>query len=455
MNSWIFQARPDRFDVQNYISEFRRVYWSVGHIALGSSVAIGDEVFIWKAYGKPRDFAGVVAHGFIVEPPTEKKLIQIPQNLGDNYWRGAAAERSTVKAGVQLNDVRPTLSKGALRRELLMEDKVLSESQIIKARTGTIFLLNPKQASRLRELWTKSQPPFEAEASPVKGTKNPPWKREELLLALELYMRNRKSPPSKTSREVESLSKELNQLRARTGSRGSSSFRNTDGVYLKMMNFRSYDPDYTSQGKVGMRHGNKLDPVVWNEFFGKEEELFKACRAIREALKESPEDADADAVGSVAKADSDLVSEVAVESSNTEKAFVEPSREPYETERKEAKLIADFVAWSRLAGREFKRLKIVPKGEGEPIFSDLYSKKAGQLIEAKGSVSRDAIRMAIGQIYDYRRFAEPGIGLAILLPALPRPDLVELIQSSGIRIIYRTENGFAILEDPANRWPAR
>jgi hypothetical protein len=154
-----------------------------------------------------------------------------------------------------------------------------------------------------------------------------------------------------------------------------------------------------------------------------------------------------DAVGPVAKAERDFVAEVTVESSNTEKAVVEPSREPYEAERKEAKLIADFIAWSRRAGREFKRLKIVPKGEAKPIFSDLYSKKARQLIEAKGSVSRDAIRMAIGQIYDYRRFAEAGTGLAILLPELPRPDLVELIQSSGVGLIHRTDAGFAILED--------
>jgi 5-methylcytosine-specific restriction enzyme A len=96
----------------------------------------------------------------------------------------------------------------------------------------------------------------------IKPTKNPPWKREELLLALELYLRNRRSPPSKTSRQVESLSKELNQLRTRIGSRASASFRNAAGVYLKMMNFRSYDPDYTSQGKVGMRHGNKLEEVI-------------------------------------------------------------------------------------------------------------------------------------------------------------------------------------------------
>src|SRR4030095_1110623 len=122
----------------------------------------------------------------------------------------------------------------------------------------------------------------------MQPTKNPPWKREELLLALALYLRSRKSPPSKTSREVESLSKEINQLRARIGSKGSPSFRNAAGVYLKMMNFRSYDPDYTSQGKVGMRHGNKLEAVVWTEFFGKEVEPLKATRTIRESLNELP-----------------------------------------------------------------------------------------------------------------------------------------------------------------------
>ena len=115
----------------------------------------------------------------------------------------------------------------------------------------------------------------------------------------------------------------------------------------------------------------------------------------------------------------------------------------YEAERKEAKLIADFIAWSSRAGRQFKRLKIVPKGDGKPIFSDLYSKNEKQLIEAKGSVSRDAIRMAIGQIYDYRRFAERNISLAILLPELPRADLIDLIKSAGVGLIYRTDGGFA------------
>ena len=152
--------------------------------------------------------------------------------------------------------------------------------------------------------------------------------------------------------------------------------------------------------------------------------------------------AEQDKTGAVKKADSNSVHEVAIEASNTEKAFVEPSREAYEAERKEAKLVADFVLWSRLKGREFKRLKIVPKGEATPIFSDLYCKGDNQLVEAKGSVSRDAIRMAIGQIYDYRRFAEVGTSLAILLPEVPRPDLIELIRSAGVTMIYRSDSGF-------------
>ena len=147
--------------------------------------------------------------------------------------------------------------------------------------------------------------------------------------------------------------------------------------------------------------------------------------------------------GTVKKVDTTFVGEVPIEASNTERAFVEPTREAYEAERKEAKLIAEFIAWSSRSGRQFKRLKVVPKGEGKPLFSDLYSKSEKQLIEAKGSVSRDAIRMAIGQVYDYRRFADRNTSLAILLPELPRADLIDLIKSSGVDIIYRTHGGFA------------
>jgi hypothetical protein len=146
--------------------------------------------------------------------------------------------------------------------------------------------------------------------------------------------------------------------------------------------------------------------------------------------------------GQVKKAKVDSIQEVPVESCNTEKAVVEPSRELYESERVEAKLVQKFITWSRRAGREYKRFRIVPRGEAKPIFSDLYCKENNQLIEAKGSVSRDAIRMAIGQLFDYRRFAPAKTGLTILLPECPRPDLVQLIESAGVSMIHEKDGEF-------------
>ena len=148
--------------------------------------------------------------------------------------------------------------------------------------------------------------------------------------------------------------------------------------------------------------------------------------------------------GDIKKAKVNSIEEVPVESCNTEKAVVEPSRELYESERLEAKLVERFIAWSRSVGHEYKRFKIVPRGEGKPIFSDLYSKETNQLIEAKGSVSRDAIRMAIGQLFDYRRFAPGKTNLTILLPEYPRPDLAELIESAGISIIHEKNGDFVV-----------
>ena len=38
------------------------------------------------------------------------------------------------------------------------------------------------------------------------------------------------------------------------------------------------------------------------------------------------------------------------------------------------------------------------------MFSDVYDVTRNNLLEAKGTVTREAIRMAIGQVADYRRF---------------------------------------------------
>ena len=48
-----------------------------------------------------------------------------------------------------------------------------------------------------------------------------------------------------------------------------------------------------------------------------------------------------------------------------------------------------------------------PAGNRARLFSDAWVLERNALIEAKNSDSRDALRAAIGQLYDYRRFHEP------------------------------------------------
>jgi hypothetical protein len=62
-------------------------------------------------------------------------------------------------------------------------------------------------------------------------------------------------------------------------------------------------------------------------------------------------------------------------------------------------------------------------------------------VEAKGSVERGAIRMALGQLLDYRRFV-PHARCAVLLPEQPRADLVALIRSAGVGLYWLDGKGF-------------
>jgi hypothetical protein len=87
----------------------------------------------------------------------------------------------------------------------------------------------------------------------------------------------------------------------------------------------------------------------------------------------------------------------------------------------------------RARGHEIFRKRIVPPGEARPLFTDLFDATTGTLVEAKGTVERNAIRMAIGQLADYKRFVEDGQPrhLAVLVPSQPRRDLRELLASQG------------------------
>ena len=87
--------------------------------------------------------------------------------------------------------------------------------------------------------------------------------------------------PPKNSQEVADLSALLGKIGLALGRAEAATHRNANGVYMKMMNFRRFDPEYTSEGKIGLSRGNKEEEGIWAEFFGNTVGLAAAVAAIR------------------------------------------------------------------------------------------------------------------------------------------------------------------------------
>lgn len=124
-------------------------------------------------------------------------------------------------------------------------------------------------------------------AKPKEASKeNPDWTRDELIVALDVYLQHRPNPPGKTSRRIIELSDLLNRIGAKLFStvNRASTFRNVSGAYMKLMNFRRLDPEYTAEGKKGLTRGAKADEEVWAEFAGDPERCRKVAQAIIAAL---------------------------------------------------------------------------------------------------------------------------------------------------------------------------
>lgn len=119
--------------------------------------------------------------------------------------------------------------------------------------------------------------------------RNPTWSRDELTLALDLYIQTNGNPTGKDFDAVDRLSDTLNKMHRLNGVVGSDTLRNRNGVYLKVMNFRSSDPEYIQQGKVGMTRGNRLEAVLWAEYGGRLADLAADAAAIRSAVTNADE----------------------------------------------------------------------------------------------------------------------------------------------------------------------
>jgi predicted HNH restriction endonuclease len=119
--------------------------------------------------------------------------------------------------------------------------------------------------------------------------RNPTWIRDELILALDLYLRYGGNPPRKGSPEIDELSETLNRLGRYLGIAREDRFRNVNGVYMKLMNFRRFDPVFTEVGKRGLSRGGQAEEEVWNEFASDPARCHAVAQTIRQALAHAKE----------------------------------------------------------------------------------------------------------------------------------------------------------------------
>src|SRR4051794_20218017 len=105
--------------------------------------------------------------------------------------------------------------------------------------------------------------------------RNPTWTTDELILAMDLYLRH--GLLDDIDPEVIELSNVLNALPL-SAERADGRFRNPNGVAMKLGNFARLDPGYPG---AGLSRGGRGEEVVWERFYGDHDGLHAAAQRLR------------------------------------------------------------------------------------------------------------------------------------------------------------------------------
>lgn len=127
---------------------------------------------------------------------------------------------------------------------------------------------------------------------------------------------------------------------------------------------------------------------------------------------------------------------VAVET-DTVHEFESPGSQPATATKRESQLAARYQAKLEAAGSDVRRWRIRPPGEIAALLTDLYDNTVGELYEAKAAATRPHIRLALGQLLDYRRhLPTPPAKLTVLVPSPPSEDLTALLHEHGVGVVW-------------------
>ncbi|WP_210481536.1 hypothetical protein [Naasia sp. SYSU D00948] len=112
--------------------------------------------------------------------------------------------------------------------------------------------------------------------------------------------------------------------------------------------------------------------------------------------------------------------------------------------RREAELVTRMTRYLRSLGHEVARNKIVPAGSAFPLFTDIHDVTGSVVYEAKASPDRPQVRLAVGQLMDYRRYLGDSVGVSALFPRRPAEDLPALLALAGVALSYPQGSTFRL-----------
>lgn len=210
-NNWLFQANPERYDVFADLASGDPIEgWSI--VRHRDDIQPGDRAALWV--GGPK--AGIYAIGTVTDTPREE--------VTGRGWLNPE-DRGVTKmfCPLLLDDViadRPIL-KPALRADPHFAGaRILSQPQ-----AGNPFLTTDSEWAVIAELRAARSTPRQ---------QNPVWARDELLLALDLYLSQ--GQLDDTHALVIEVSELLNRLPIHTVRPDLERFRNANGVALRLAN---------------------------------------------------------------------------------------------------------------------------------------------------------------------------------------------------------------------------
>ncbi|WP_438026352.1 EVE domain-containing protein [Sorangium sp. So ce233] len=231
MATWIFQGNPRTFDVDGYLRATPIIVWSVRQRHFAARIATGDRVFIWRSQGGEREPGGIVAAGYVLEPPRE----QPSDAAGAPFWRTPPTKYDELRTPIRI-ERHATNPKEIVRREWLVDDPVLGDLRILKLASGTNYAVSREHAHRVEALWRNT---------------GRDWNEAESLAGLWAYART-------YGREVSRRrGSPVAEVALRIG-------RAVTGVYNKVMNFRHIDP---RDARAGLSGAGETDRKVWAAFF--------------------------------------------------------------------------------------------------------------------------------------------------------------------------------------------